>query len=563
MTRLVVFTVCLLVTACTTPGLPAETSEDPASETTLNQTTEPIPETTEPIPETTWSDAGNVTCWTADPGSGGGTIQFTETARELGLLEPLKGIHGHAAIWTDANRDDREDLFVGTFADRDADRYRHRGANGPNPDRLLIQNGQFSVMTDFPEMYTRTSGGASADLDQDGDLDLVLSRNYRDRVAGKPSTEVLRNDGGSYTRLTDAGLPAEIGGRSVAIFDYDLDGRLDLFITVDRWSGGGSVLLENRGDLSFVDVTSEAGLPGDIHGLGVAASDFTNDGRLDLFVGGSNRLFIGDENGFTEAPSDVFQWEVYGNEDDVAGVSVADLNRDGWLDLAIGHHYNSTVDFGEKVPVRIYLNRGSGPDGLPIFDDVTHETGLPGLPTKAPHVELNDFDNDGWPDLLTSASASEGAEAAVFRHEGLEGDVPQFSSPSGLGSSQYWVSAPTADFNQDGRLDFFLLEWEPALPSLLMRNDTDAGNWLQVSIDAGHGFGLGWRVEVHDGSSLIGAREVTVTQGYSAGVSPVAHFGLGHLDEVRVTLKPPGTDESISLGTIDANQHVRYPGGCG
>lgn len=543
-----------LITACTSGGL-----QDPT--TSLAET-----------PTTSARDAGDseqatntgVICWTAEPESGEGEIEFVEVGDQLGLVEPLTGIYGHAAIWTDSNGDNVEDLFVGTFADRDIDRYQHRGADGPSPDRMMTQDDGFTLLSGFPEMYSRTSGGASADLDGDGDLDLVVSRNYRDRVADRPATEVLRNDGGSYTRLSDTGLPEQIGGRSVAIFDYNLDGRLDLFITEDRWSGGSSVLLENQGNLEFVDVTSSAGLPTDIHGLGVTATDFTNDGLPDLFIGGSNRLFVSSEGGFTEAGSDVFQWEVYGNEDDVAGVSTADLNRDGWLDLAVGHHYNSTVDFGEKVPVRIYLNRGVGDDGLPIFEDVTEDTGLPGLATKAPHVELNDFDNDGWPDLLTSASAANGNAAAVFRHEGLSGDVPQFSSPSGLGSAKYWVAAPTADFDRDGRLDFFLVEWEPALPSLLMRNATDTGNWLQVSVGEEHGFGLGWRVEVRDGDSLVGAREVTVTQGYSAGVSPVAHFGLGELDEASVVLIPPGdASERIPLGDIDANQHIRYPDGCG
>lgn len=248
----------------------------------------------------------------------------------------------------------------------------------------------------------------------------------------------------------------------------------------------------------------------------------------------------------------------------MAGASVADLNRDGWLDLVVGHHYNSTIDFGRRVPVRIYLNRGPDRAGHTQFEDVTSQTGLPGLSAKAPHVELNDFDNDGWPDLLTSASAENGSMAALFRHEGLQGGVPVFSSPSGLGDAQYWVASPAADYDRDGRLDVFLLEWEPALPSLLTRNTSQSGNWLEVSVGRDLGFGLGWRVEVYAGNEPIGARDITVTQGYSAGVSPIAHFGVGEIDEVRVALTPSGmSDGPIVLDGVSVNQHLRYPAGCG
>ena len=296
----------------------------------------------------------------------------------------------------------------------------------------------------------------------------------------------------------------------------------------------------------------------------MAAADFNNDRLLDLFVSGSNRMFVANEGGtFTEMAGDVFAWEIHGEEDDVAGVSVADIDRDGWMDLAVGHHYNSTVDSGTRVPVRVYLNRGNNEDGFPRFEDITTEAGLPGLETKGPHVELNDFDNDGWPDLLVSASAAEGSAPAVFRHSGLENGVPRFETPEGLGSAQYWVAAPTADFNRDGRLDVFLVEWEPALPSLLLRNETQSGNWLQVSVGPEHGFGIGWRVSVFDGDALIGSREITVTQGYSAGVSPVAHFGAGETATLRVTLEPPGSSEVFTLDDIAVNQHLRYPAGCG
>ena len=198
--------------------------------------------------------------------------------------------------------------------------------------------------------------------------------------------------------------------------------------------------------------------------------------------------------------------------------------------------------------MRLFLNRGEAQ-----FEEVTEAAGLVGLPTKGPHVELNDMDNDGWPDLVATASAADGTRPAVFRHTGLNGDIPMFSAPEGLGSPQYWVAGPTADIDRDGRLDVFLVEFDPALPSLMLRNETASGHWLEVSMGSELGSGLGWRIEVYevgaagDASALLGAREITTTQGYSSGVAPVAHFGLGDHEQVDVRLNPPGDGEMVIL----------------
>lgn len=516
----------------------------------------------------TASGESGLVCWRA-PSSGatGGELAFSDQTEAAGLVAPLTGMHGHAAIWADVNGDDRLDLYVGTFADRDDEIYQLRGAEGPAPDRLLLNGVDgFSPDAGLADMFTRTSGGVGVDLDSDQDLDIVVARNRPD--AGAPPTQILENDSGHLTAVEDTGIDADLGGRSVAVLDYDLDGAPDLFIAEDRWSGGSSVLLRNTGGFVFEDVTSAAGLPGDVDGLGVVASDLNGDGLVDLFVAGSNRMFLATgDSSFSEVDSSAFEWEVLGPEDDVAGVSAADVNRDGLMDLVVGHHYNSTVEDGATVSIRLYLNRGAGDGDAPRFEDVTTAAGLIPLPTKAPHVELNDFNNDGWPDILTTASAGDGTLPAIFLFSELDGDVPIYLAPDGLGSDQYWVAGPSADYDQDGRLDVFLVEWEPGLPSLLLRNESDAGHWLEVSVSPELGYGIGWLVEVFpgsvdDGSEPLGAREMTVTQGYSAGVAPIAHFGLGDIAEVSVRLTPRDGSEPILIEDVAADTHIRYPDGC-
>lgn len=498
-----------------------------------------------------------MTCWTADSDGTVGPVALTDVTETVGLVDPLTGMHGHAAVWTDIDGDDRPDLYVGTFADSDPSEYALRGADGPSPDRLLSSDGTaFSVDQSLPEETTRTSGGVTVDLDGDGDLDVVVSRNRDEDELWMTSSEVLENRDGSLIPAGDLGLPEVFGGRSVGVLDYDRDGLYDLFIAEDHWVNGASRLLHNDGNLVFHDVTTETGIGNDVHGLGVATADLDGDGLQDIFVSGSNRLFLSDGPGhFQEAGGSVFEWEYFGDEDDVAGVAVADVNRDGFLDIAIGQHFNSTLEFGAEVPVRLYLNMGDGE-----FEDVTEESGLVPLPTKAPHVEINDFNNDGWPDLLTSAAA--GDVPAIFVSQGVEDGVPRFTAPQGLGPAQYWVAAPSADYDRDGRLDVFAVEWYPSLPSLLLRNETPSGNWLEISVGADHGHGIGWRVEVRDGDDLIGAREITVTQGYSAGVLPVAHFGLGTASTVDVRLVPTDGSGPIDLEDVTVNQHLRWPTGC-
>ncbi len=216
----------------------------------------------------------------------------------------------------------------------------------------------------------------------------------------------------------------------------------------------------------FEDVTESAGLPLDVHGLGVSVGDLNGDRRPDVFVSGSNRLFIANGDRFTEVETDVFEWEIFGDEDTVAGVDIAnldlDLDLDGRMDLVVGHHYNSTIAFGTEVSVRLYLNRSD--DREIRFIDATDAAGLIPLPTKAPHVEFADMNNDGWLDIVTSASANDGTLPAVFFGTGIADGVPQFDAPAELGSDQYWVAAPTAGYKRDGRLDVFLVEWEPGLP---------------------------------------------------------------------------------------------------
>ena len=501
-------------------------------------------------------------CWQATPTDDG--ERFVDATADLGLVEPLLGMRAHAAAWGDVDGDGRPDLVVGTFAGADDATFTARGAIGPSPDRLLFaKNGNFEVASQFLEEPARTSGAAFADLDNDSDLDLVLSRYPRARAPG--TSLLLENSGGQLLERQSSGLPTVIAGRSIGVLDYDRDGFLDLFMVSDPRGDGDSRLLRNLGNLEFEDVTTSSFVEG-VFGLGIGIADMNLDFLPDVFIGGSNRLFLGSNGALQEVTgvADEFEWDKFGPEDDVAGVAIGDLNRDGFPDIVLGHHFNSTLDQGRSVPIRVYLHRGAdSSDGL-LYRDVTDQTGLPGIPTKAPHVEIADMDNDGWPDLVTTASAGE--DPAVFFHQGLEAGIPSFSSPDALGSAQYWVTGPTVDVDRDGRLDIFLAEWDPALPSRLLLNKGSAGNWLSVEF-TGPGRGIGNKVSIFEPGAefqlegLVGTKEVAATVGYTAGAAGIAHFGIGDLNTVDVQIQT-ATGEVEQVTAMAANQHVRLPEGC-
>jgi hypothetical protein len=489
-------------------------------------------------------------CYRAGSEPGAQPHAFTDVTRDAGLAA-LAGRYGHATAVGDVDADGWTDLFFGGFADKvDSEAAR-------NPDQLLLGGPDgFRVDSSFRVDPGRTSGAAFADLDADDDLDLVLSRNVRSGERADAPSVVLRNDGGHFTQATL--LDARRSGRSIGVLDYDADGRLDLFLVGDRFGvSRSSALFHNDGDLRFSDATADAGLPTRVHGLGVAAADFDGDGRPDLFVSDSNRLFLnGDDGTFREVEAPELQWEPIGDEDDAAGVAVGDLNRDGRIDLVVGQHYNSTLDRDARVPVRLFLNQGNGGDGTPRFRDATRAAGLVPLPTKAPHVEIVDLDDDGWPDILTTASADDGTRPAVFYGRGIEDGVPRFDAPDRTGAPQYWIAGATLDADHDGDLDVFLVEFDTERSSPLLRNDGTGSHWLGIQIGRSGARGIGASVEVYragrlrDTSQLLGARNITASTGFGSGSLPIAFFGLGDQSRVDVVVTAAGAGRDAAAVTL-------------
>src|SRR5215213_5643815 len=364
--------------------------------------------------------AEQATCWVAPAASGTQEITFSDVTEQEGITDQVtKDRFGHGVAWGDVNNDGSLDLLLGTFANYDPLVKLGYTSGTFKPDQLAIgsPNG-FTIDKTFPKTYGWTSGLAFADLDNDGDKDLVLSRNQEEAYdqTAPGETIALRNDAGSFEKVPGAIPPNSrnnVGGRSIAVLDYNDDGLLDLFITQDRFEGGQSSLLRNKGGFQFVDATTSAGLPTNIEGFGVSAKDLTGDGHGDLYVVGSNRLFIAKGDGtFREIGAKAAGLLRPAPDPDRpradfdTGVSVGDVNRDGRPDVAVAEHYTSSAN-GRKIPaVSLYLNKGLNSRGNPIFQDVTTTAELPSVAAKNGDVNINDYNNDGWPDISAGVPQS-------------------------------------------------------------------------------------------------------------------------------------------------------------
>lgn len=474
------------------------------------------------------------------------------------------------------------------------------------------------------------AGGAMFDYDNDSDMDIYLiqggrilgdNTNFRNRL--------YRNDGaGRFTDVsTGSGADVTGYGMGCAAADYDNDGDVDLYVT----RLGSAVLLRNDGDGKFTDVTKSAGVDSDGFNTSAAFFDFDRDGFLDLYVaryadwsptrnrlcyspGGArdycdpsnyggpttDRLFHNRGDGTYENVSE--KSGISSAQGNGMGVLCADMNNDGWLDINVSN---------DQTPAFLWINQKNGTflekaamagvaynaDGLAIagmgiaaedfdvdgdddllvmniarqphtayrndagvFQDVTHAWGLSKLSMRytAFGIALFDQDHDGqWDGIIGNGAVNLRAEPQridrpyaepnQFIRRGADGLFADATSEAGTALTVLETSRATimGDIDNDGDVDVLITN--NGGPVQLLRNDNQNKNsWVALDLIDKHGgrHALNALVELSAGGKT-NRRSCRPHAGYMGSNDPRVHIGLGSATAIErvVIIWPDGAKE--------------------
>ena len=344
----------------------------------------------------------------------------------------------------------------------------------------------------------------------------------------------------------------EVMPPGVALFDYDNDGDLDVFIVQGQMLGGKPIeqalskpqsplqgrLFRNdleKGSLHFTDVTEASGIVQRGYGMGAATGDIDNDGCVDLYVTslGSNQLYRNNCNGtFTDVT------RRGGVADPGWSVSAAfvDVDRDGWLDLFVGHYVRYSVASNQRCysmtnltdfcpphvfraePSHFFHNNGNG-----TFTDRTAAAGLSAEYGAALGIATADYNNDGWIDIHVSNDSTPNQlwinqRNGTFKNTALLAGTAV--SPEGLAKASMGVDA--GDLDNDGDEDLVIGELASQGADLYVNDGS--GVFTEESARAGvrlaslpfTTFGAGWIDYDNDGWLDIAAFNGAVTHSVEA-----------------------------------------------
>jgi len=482
----------------------------------------------------------------------------------------------HGVFFADINNDGLTDMYVSIY----------KGSSGY--DRFFLNNDDFqftqlSYTYNINDIDNGTHGACWADLDNDGDYDLINGGTIASSGGGGEHIQLYKNDGPSYfTEMIDSDINTTYKKtRGVIALDKDGDGDLDIY-GVAGYQGGPTEVpyatshpdefyQKDAGSWAYSSNSGGDLLTAQV-AQGVTSSDYDNDGDMDLFAGNRHGkpyvLKNTDGNGTYSAIDDssvtgFFVSSVSGNVSTgvmAEGATLGDIDNDGDFDLfcvetdgAKSHIFtNNTYNPHPTQPGTYFKESGQGKEDL--------VDGYSGA--------FGDLDNDGWLDLVISGYP------APFMNNGA-GEVspsPTVTIPNGDVSDPRGVAL--ADLDNDGDLDIVMngkLSWTHVVKNEL----SNSNHYLKVKLVSpqGQAGALGAKVYVspdnegglyakREGNlSQIGLREACGNIGYLGQNDPMLHFGLGTATTVDVTVefvcgrratrRNVSADQTITINTTD------------
>ncbi len=367
----------------------------------------------------------------------------------------------------------------------------------------------------------------------------------------------------------------ETMGSGVALFDYDNDGRLDIFFvngaplsdptpkgTIPQKTGPkyGSRLYHQKADGTFEDVTEKAGLQGTGYGMGVAVGDYDNDGYEDLYVTayGGNKLYHNNGDGTF---SDVTAKAGVGGSGWSTSAAWVDLDGDGFLDLVVlrylewdfddvwcgehkeGYRAYCHPDYFKPARPLVYHNNGDG-----TFTEVAEKLGL-SKPAKGLGVALADYDRDGHIDLFF---ANDSMVEFLYHNRG-DGTFEEVGLVSEVavdidGRTYAGMGVDFADYNNDGWPDIVVTDLANQRYALYQNNGD--GTFAYVSTPSGlAGMTLahsGWGVRLFDFDN-DGWKDLLIAQGHDLDTIEKTNPSLRYREPMLLA-------RNIGKGFVDVSQ---------
>ena len=397
---------------------------------------------------------------------GAGSASFTDATTagfDPNPLDVPDGLENASLTWGDIDQDgDLDFLATGLLASSPTTLRTYLFEN-----KIIASTGAgfgfAEVTTSLPAV--QLGDVKFADFDQDNDLDLAM--------VGLSSSggiaRVYENLGGgnfASTPITLPGVSTNFSQASLDWGDYDGDGDQDLIITGLRSGSAATVLYRNNfignNTKTFTEVSGAFPNQTGFSNGDVIFADFDRDGDLDVVLSGSpnanmgagnqplTRIYLNDGSAnFGQAPNSIIQLKPATS----SSLAVADLNNDQWLDVVVMGYLQS--NFTQPV-VSVHRNLMGGGGG---FTEVPLSPPITGVANGS--IDVGDYDDDGWPDLLITGNGSGGAVSVIYRNLSnplagidFEEDNPSTTTllPLSTGSQARW-----ADVNNDQKLDLLMV----------------------------------------------------------------------------------------------------------